>query len=371
MTVSNSTNNFNLNLIDFASSPWHTDEHSNWIVVDTLMNTILTMSSFQGDWLNSTAYVIDQTVVDIDLGFIYICLVDHTSIISPNTFATDRAANPTYWEQAVFISTAIGDAADSAIASAASAVDSANSASEAATSAALMPPTLASSTALDLLRVNAGKTAYEFVSILDEDDMVSNSSTLLSSQQAIKAYVDNAEPFIAGTVMIFYQAAAPTGWTKSVTNNDKALRVVSGTGGGTGGTHDLSSPPSTAHSHTQPTHAHTQPTHSHTTSGHVHTTTGHALSIAEMPSHTHDVDSSGGGATLAIGASSAGVSGGATGSAGSGNSHTHGDTGSGGGAGTGNAGDESTGSAGNESTSSESPTAFSPTYVDVLVCSKD
>ena len=31
-----------------------------------------------------------------------------------------------------------------------------------------------------------------------------------------------------GTVMLFVQTAAPTGWTKSTTHNDKALRVVSG-----------------------------------------------------------------------------------------------------------------------------------------------
>ena len=39
----------------------------------------------------------------------------------------------------------------------------------------------------------------------------------------------------AGTVMVFAQASAPTGWTKSTANNDKALRVVNGSGGGTGG----------------------------------------------------------------------------------------------------------------------------------------
>jgi hypothetical protein len=39
----------------------------------------------------------------------------------------------------------------------------------------------------------------------------------------------------SGTVMLFVQTAAPTGWTKSTTNNDKALRVVSGTAS-TGGT---------------------------------------------------------------------------------------------------------------------------------------
>lgn len=40
----------------------------------------------------------------------------------------------------------------------------------------------------------------------------------------------------AGTVKLFYQAAAPTGWTRVSTQNNKALRVVSGTGGGSGGT---------------------------------------------------------------------------------------------------------------------------------------
>jgi hypothetical protein len=45
----------------------------------------------------------------------------------------------------------------------------------------------------------------------------------------------------SGTVKLFYQASAPTGWTKSLTHNDKALRVVSGTGGGSGGTTVLSS----------------------------------------------------------------------------------------------------------------------------------
>jgi hypothetical protein len=35
--------------------------------------------------------------------------------------------------------------------------------------------------------------------------------------------------FPAGTAMMFVQTAAPTGWTKSTTHNNKALRVVSGT----------------------------------------------------------------------------------------------------------------------------------------------
>ena len=38
----------------------------------------------------------------------------------------------------------------------------------------------------------------------------------------------------ASTVMLFVQTAAPTGWTKSTTHNNKALRVVSGAVGSGG-----------------------------------------------------------------------------------------------------------------------------------------
>lgn len=34
--------------------------------------------------------------------------------------------------------------------------------------------------------------------------------------------------FPSGTLMLFQQSAAPLGWTKQTTHNDKALRVVSG-----------------------------------------------------------------------------------------------------------------------------------------------
>jgi hypothetical protein len=47
-------------------------------------------------------------------------------------------------------------------------------------------------------------------------------------------------PLPAGTVMLFYQAAAPTGWTQVTTHNDKAIRVVSGSGGVAGGTNPFS-----------------------------------------------------------------------------------------------------------------------------------
>merc|ERR1712093_615742 len=35
----------------------------------------------------------------------------------------------------------------------------------------------------------------------------------------------------SGATMLFYQSSAPTGWTQVTNQNNKALRVVSGTGG--------------------------------------------------------------------------------------------------------------------------------------------
>lgn len=48
-----------------------------------------------------------------------------------------------------------------------------------------------------------------------------------------KAYTD-ASVFPSGTRMLFQQSAAPTGWTKDATHNDKALRIVSGAVGAGG-----------------------------------------------------------------------------------------------------------------------------------------
>ncbi len=52
-----------------------------------------------------------------------------------------------------------------------------------------------------------------------------NGESLLGSSDI----VISAAAFPSGTAMMFVQTAAPTGWTKSTTHNNKALRVVSGT----------------------------------------------------------------------------------------------------------------------------------------------
>jgi hypothetical protein len=62
--------------------------------------------------------------------------------------------------------------------------------------------------------------------ILTANGITFDDSTSLNSKYGI---------FPQSTVTLFYEASAPTGWTKVITHDNKALRVVSGTGGGSGG----------------------------------------------------------------------------------------------------------------------------------------
>jgi hypothetical protein len=110
----------------------------------------------------------------------------------------------------------------------------------------------------------------------------------------------------AGTRMLFVQTAAPTGWVKSTTDNNKALRIVSGTAG-TGGSV-----------------AFTTAFASQAITG---TVDGHVLTEAQIPSHTHSYTAGGGVIGVAAGTSynvlwsPGGATTGATGGA---NAHTHG-----------------------------------------------
>lgn len=86
------------------------------------------------------------------------------------------------------------------------------------------------------------------------------------------AWEDVATLIPSGTKMLFYQAAAPTGWT-AVAVNDKFLRVVTsgGTGGSTGGSGLApSSTVTLAHTHTVASHTHDLGNHTHTTPNHTH-----------------------------------------------------------------------------------------------------
>jgi len=70
--------------------------------------------------------------------------------------------------------------------------------------------------------------------------------------------------FPSGTLMLFQQTAAPTGWTKQTTHNDKALRVVTGSAssGGSSGfsavfTSGLATDATTLTTAQMPSHSHT------------------------------------------------------------------------------------------------------------------
>jgi len=172
------------------------------------------------------------------------------------------------------------------------------------------------------------------------------------------------DPFPSGTKLSFFQASAPTGWTQDTSNNDKVLRVVSGTGGGTGGTHALTSPPSLAHTHTGPSHTHSVPSHGHS---HSLSAAGHTLSISEMPAHTHDsgrTSGNKGGWHAGSGTGNGGTQ--TSTSTGGGGSHSHSMSGS-----ITNANAMTSGASGTGTSGSTTPTAFAPQYINVIVCSKD
>jgi hypothetical protein len=98
MTVSSLTTNYSFKLIDFNSSPWHDDEHSNWRMLDGILNLITTVPALYGFWENATAYTENQRVVEEETGKVFRCLVDHTSA-SSGTFSADRTSNPSYWSE--------------------------------------------------------------------------------------------------------------------------------------------------------------------------------------------------------------------------------------------------------------------------------
>ena len=114
--------------------------------------------------------------------------------------------------------------------------------------------------------------------------LYANTTTNMLQRDNGSTWDDIATLIPAGTVMVFYQAAAPVGWTKVTTHNDKTLRVVSGSGGGSGGTVLLSA--GLGHTHTVASHVHAiaaaAVAHRHKTPIVILTNT-HSLGIAHVP----------------------------------------------------------------------------------------
>jgi len=144
-----------------------------------------------------------------------------------------------------------------------------------------------------------------------------------------------------GTLMLFQQTAAPTGWTKQTTHNDKALRVVSGTAS-SGGTSAFST-----------CFQNQTPTISVNTSGLSAGAT--TLSTAQMPSHSHAVYGvyrglSGGDSYVGLSIHQGGWEG-TTDGVGGGGSHSHSMSGS--------------------ATGSSSAITLNVQYVDLIIASKN
>jgi hypothetical protein len=97
---------------------------------------------------------------------------------------------------------------------------------------------------------------------------------LNSSGQVSASGIQSGVVVPSGTVSLFYQASAPTGWSQITSLNDYDLRLVSGVGGTTGGTTAYS----TVFTNQTPS----------ITGGTLSATIGATtLSTAQMPSHAH------------------------------------------------------------------------------------
>ena len=144
--------------------------------------------------------------------------------------------------------------------------------------------------------------------------------------------------------MLFFQSAAPSGWTKSTSHNNKALRVVTGNGGGfgSGGTSGPGGSPFTSILSSRTISG------SITASG---TVAGRTLTTQQIPSHSHNAGSATNVSPGSPGSGSRAVNSQApaTGTAGSGSSHTHPFSGS--------------------SSPISASTNLRVQYIDVIVCS--
>jgi len=152
--------------------------------------------------------------------------------------------------------------------------------------------------------IGNGAAAVKFVAPGTSGNVLTSNGTAWASVAAAA--------FDSGTVMLFAQTAAPTGWTKDTSNNNNsALRVVTGTAS-TGGSVDFTT-----------AFASQTPSGTVSVSGSVGNTT---LSTPQIPSHSHDAGSSGTfvqGAGYPAARRNVNTSGPATSNTGGGGAHDH------------------------------------------------
>jgi len=163
--------------------------------------------------------------------------------------------NGTVWQLMNHSPASATAAAASAVAAAASAAAAATSETNAGTS-----ETNAAASAV-AAAASAAEYGTEFPNVNGVVAATDEELSLLSGR-SLASTDDVIDNFPVGTLMLFQQTAAPTGWTKQTTHNDKTLRVVSGAAG-SGGTSAFS----TVFAKTA--------------------TDSYTLLAADIPSHTH------------------------------------------------------------------------------------
>lgn len=154
--------------------------------------------------------------------------------------------------------------------------------------------------------------------------------------------------FPAGTKLLFQQTAAPTGWTKDTTHNNKALRVVSGTAGSGGTVSFTSAFASQAVSGTVGSTTLTEnqiPAHRHFIVANISISTGGAPPVISDTNQTGRQTAGGDAASYSMLGTTTDATVGRSSSVGGGQSHTH--------------------------TFAGSPIDLAVQYVDVIVCVKD
>lgn len=158
------------------------------------------------------------------------------------------------------------------------------------------------------------------------NDLISQVGTFLNKVYPVGSIymsVNSTNPstLFGGTWALWGSGRVPV----SVNTSDTNYNLPEKTGG--------SSSVNLAHTHTVANHSHGM-SHTHTVNSHAHTTAGHALTVAQMPAHSHFVQTSwtkGGGTPVKIAGAEKGENyngtSNYTGSQGSGSAHSHGNTG--------------------------------------------
>jgi microcystin-dependent protein len=142
------------------------------------------------------------------------------------------------------------------------------------------------------------------MAVLTSSGVTFSDSTTISSKYDVIPQSD--------TPLYFYQSSAPSGWSQVTSNDNKAMRVVSGTGAGTGGSNSFTG---------------TFTNRTYSANFNVPFSAGvnnHTLTTAQLPSHSHPTEA---GDTNATGAGPAGnvsaINSGTSNSGGAGNSGGH------------------------------------------------